>query len=147
MIRSFAKLRALSIGEYALLGEAMVALAIAAVSLTILPFCRVVTFASRPVLRPNPCESDRARIIAGVRWGVQTSARRAPWRAECFQKGLAAVWMLRRKGIAATLHYGVARDAERRLIAHVWVRARGQDVIGCEIESAFTEIARFPAQI
>lgn len=77
----FVKIRGLSVREYVLLGEAMMGLAIAALSLTVLPFRRVVAFADRPVLRPNPCESYRARIIAGVRWGVQASARRAPWRA------------------------------------------------------------------
>lgn len=144
---TFAKLRGRSVGEYILLGEAMVALAIAALSLTILPFRRVVAFASRPVLRSKPCESERAQTISGVRWSVQASARRVPWRAKCFEQGLAAAWMLRRRGIGVTLHYGLATDAERGLVAHVWVRAKGQDVIGCETESAFTEVARFPAQI
>jgi hypothetical protein len=140
----FAKLRGRSVGEYALLSEAMVALAIGALSLAILPFRRVVAFVDRPA--PRSCGSERARIIAGVRWGVAACARRVPWRAKCFEQGLAAVWMLQRRGIAATLHYGVATDAERGLIAHVWVRARGQDVIGCETKSAFTEVARFPME-
>lgn len=145
----FVRAKARSVGEYVLLGEAMLALVVAASSLKILPFRRLVAFAGRstPHAHSEPRERERARAIARVRWGVQVCARRAPWRAKCFEQGLAAAWMLRRRGIAATLHYGVAKDPDGGLIAHVWVRAMGQDVIGCETACAFTDVARFPTQI
>lgn len=140
------KLRGLSAGKCSLLSEAMLRLAIATLSLKILPFRRVVAFGSLPLQRLKTRESDEA-TIAGVGWAIQACARRVPWRAKCFDQGLAAAWMLQRRGIAATLHYGIARDEELRLVAHVWVRAKGQDVIGCEVEAKFTEIAQFPDQI
>lgn len=143
----FAKRRRITMRECGLLSEAVIVLAIAALSLKILHFRRVVTFTSRPLLRPEPGESERARVIAGVRWSVQACARRVHWRAKCFEQGIAAGWMLRRRGIAATLHYGVAKQAGRDMFAHVWVRAAGQDITGCETATLFTEIARFPAQV
>lgn len=144
---SFGALRALGVGECALLSEAMLGLAIASLSLKFLPFRRVAAFASRPLKRRRPGESEEAAIIVEVRWAVRASSRRAPWRAKCFEQGLTAVWMLRRRGIVATLHYGMARNEESGLKAHVWVRAGEQDVIGCATASAFNEVARFPAQI
>jgi hypothetical protein len=65
-----------------------------------------------------------------------------PWKAVCFQRGLAVHVMLRRRGIGSVLHYGVSQSDG--LKAHVWVRAAGHDVIGCEEASAFTCLATYP---
>jgi len=56
---------------------------------------------------------------------------------------LGAVWMLRRRGVSATLHFGAARE-EEKLIAHVWVTVDGEEVVGCESKDRFFELARFP---
>ena len=50
----------------------------------------------------------------------------------CFQQGLAAQLMLRRRGIPSVLYYGAAQDGSG-LHAHVWVRDGDIDVIGGEI--------------
>ena len=75
---------------------------------------------------------------------MAASARRVPWRAKCIEQGFAAHWMLRRRAVNAVLHYGVAKR-DGRLLAHVWVRAGSNDVIGCENSSEFAEVAQFPA--
>jgi hypothetical protein len=72
-------------------------------------------------------------------------ARRVPFRAKCFEQGLTAQWMLRRRGIASTLFYGIARDRDRALSAHVWVRAGAFDVVGCDNIADFATVAQFPA--
>ncbi|MEO8113933.1 MAG: lasso peptide biosynthesis B2 protein, partial [Phenylobacterium sp.] len=83
--------------------------------------------------------------LAGrVRWAIVAVARRLPWRALCFEQGLAAHWMLRRRGTPATLHYGVAGSAEAGLKAHVWVRDGQRAIVGCELADRFTELAVFP---
>jgi hypothetical protein len=79
-----------------------------------------------------------------VRWAVLASARRVPWRTVCFQNGMAAQIMLRRRGINSILHYGVAKDTEEGLKAHVWVTVDGLALIGGEEAEGFACLASFP---
>ena len=73
-------------------------------------------------------------------------SRRVPWRALCFEQGLAAQIMLRRRGIASTLYYGAAPDKAEGLSAHVWVRDGAIDVVGCELAPHYGVLAVFPPE-
>ena len=117
-------------------------LAAASVTVKVAPFRTIARGAARVPTRAAPADADR--VIATVAWAVRAAAHRAHFRAVCIEQGLAAQWMLRRRGIAGTIHYGVAQDPERGLIAHVWVRVGEHDVVGCESAGQFTLLARFP---
>ncbi len=71
--------------------------------------------------------------------------RLVPWRAVCFQQGLAVHSMLRRRGIGSILHYGIRRAPEGGMGAHVWVCVNGQPVIGGEEAPGFSCLATYPA--
>jgi hypothetical protein len=75
---------------------------------------------------------------------VGACADRVPWKAVCFQRGLALHWMLRRRGIASVLHYGIAQGNDRGLRAHVWISADGRVVLGGAEAAEFTCVASFP---
>jgi hypothetical protein len=60
----------------------------------------------------------------------------------CFESALALRAMLARRGVGATLHYGIAR--EEGLKAHVWLSIGDDVVIGAEEASGFVEVAAFP---
>ena len=77
-----------------------------------------------------------------IRRAVLAWGRRLPWRAKCFEQGLAAAWMLRRRGLAYELHYGAA-SREGRLEAHVWVTSGPTPIVGCENSEAFSVLATF----
>jgi hypothetical protein len=64
----------------------------------------------------------------------------------CFEQGLAAQFMLRRRGVPSVLYYGAALDDQDGLSAHVWVRDGDVDIIGGEIASQFAVLATFPPQ-
>lgn len=83
--------------------------------------------------------------IALIRRAIEAWARRLPWRTLCFEQGLAAHWMLRRRGLASTLFYG-AGTIDGALKAHVWVRSGDRDVIGCENAGDYALLASFPAE-
>src|SRR5262245_60761568 len=104
-LRRFA---ALSWRERGILFEATAAIVLASVAIAVLPFRIVVRSAAWPRRRPPVGPHARSAIRERVRWAVTASARRIPWRAVCFQQGLATQWMLRRRGIPSTLHYGAA---------------------------------------
>ncbi len=115
-------------------------LALASVLIAILSFRRIAALsASQASAAPATQLQARAIARAVAAWG-----RRVPWRAVCFQQGLAAQLMLRRRGLAAALHYGAARDDKGHLVAHVWVRSGETDVIGCEGAERYGLLAVFP---
>ncbi len=123
-----------------MLAEALATLAVASLLIALLSFRRIASLsASRTHATPATPAQARAIAHAVAAWG-----RRVPWRAVCFQQGLAAQLMLRRRGLAAALHYGAARDDEGRLIAHVWVRSGEVDVIGCGGTKRYGLLAVFP---
>ena len=126
--------------DWLMLAEALAALALASLAIALLPFRRVAAAASAPAR--GSARSD-GEIVRRVRSAVQAWARRVPWKAVCFQQGLAVHWMLRRRGIRSVLLYGVRQDADG-LAAHVWVDVDGTTVIGGEEAPGFACLARFP---
>jgi hypothetical protein len=137
-----ARIRSLSSADRLLLVEAVAMLAVASFLVALAPFRRVAALAGHPD-RIAADSAEQARQIRVVSWAVRAGARRVPWRAKCIEQGFAAHWMLRRRAVPTVLHYGVARR-EEGLIAHVWVRSGGAEVIGCENLADFAEVAQFP---
>jgi Transglutaminase-like superfamily len=86
-----------------LLVEAALWLAIAGFAIAVLPFRQVVRLAARPIRRSEPTQQSRLRDVKRIRWAIVATASRVPWHAMCFQQGLAAQFMLRRRGIPALL--------------------------------------------
>jgi hypothetical protein len=142
----FSRLRRLSHEDRQLLMQAIFWLWLAGIAVTMLPFHRVGFLAGRPACLPTPPADRRLAHIKSIRWAISAAAARLPWRALCFQQGLAAQWMLRRRGIPSVLYYGAAQDEQKGLTAHVWVRDGDIDVIGGEIAARFAVLARFPPQ-
>ena len=129
-----------NLSDWLLLAEALAALALASLAIALLPFRRVAAMASAWERKPANSDSETVRRVRGA---VQSWGRRVPWKAVCFQRGLALHWMLRRRGIRSVLLYGV-RHQEDGLSAHVWVDVDGETVIGGEEAPGFACLARFP---
>jgi hypothetical protein len=129
-----------------LLLEAILWLALAAASVAVLPFRTIGRLAACPTRRPKPAQQLRQAKVTNIRWAIVTAARRVPWRAVCIQQGLAAQFMLRRRGIPSVLYYGAAQDFRTGLSTHVWVRDGDFDVVGGEISYRFAILATFPSQ-
>jgi hypothetical protein len=128
------------------LAEAFVSLAAASIAIKMLPFRRTVELMGLRPANFGANQADRNRIVAQCRWAVRSWADRVPWRAVCFQRGLALHMMLRRRGIPSVLHYGVAQNLEEGLRAHVWLSVDGKPMLGGEEARDFTCVATFPAQ-
>jgi GNAT superfamily N-acetyltransferase len=126
--------------DWLMLAEALAALALASLAIALLPFRRVAAAASA---RGRGAARTDDETVRRVRSAVQAWGRRVPWRAVCFQKGLAVHWMLRRRGIRSVLLYGVKRDGDG-LAAHVWIDVDGATVIGGDEAPGFACLARFP---
>lgn len=123
--------------EIALFAEAVAALSMAAFAVRFWPFRWIVRSLGRSDVHAG--KADPTAIATAVR----RASRRLPWRSVCFQEGLAAHWMLRRRGVPSRFHYGLRSEAER-LSAHVWVTVGNRHVIGEEESNPHAPIASFP---
>jgi hypothetical protein len=138
------KLWSLSWRDRLLLAEAVLWLGLGALAVALLPMRRTLRLAGRPLRTSAPQQAVKADCIRRVRWAVLGAARRVPWRAVCFQRGLAAQAMLRRRGIDAVLYCGARRDDAQGLSAHVWVRVGEIDVTGGAVAAHFATLLRTP---
>lgn len=126
--------------SWAEIAEAGAALAAAALAIRLLSFKRIAARARAPSSAsgaPGDAHAER------VRRAIDAWTRRLPWPPKCFVRGLAALWLLQRRGVDARLYYGAATIAGA-LRAHVWVRAGGIDVVGCDDAPDYAVLARFP---
>ena len=56
---------------------------------------------------------------------VDIASRRGPYNATCLRQSLVLWWLLRRRGLAAELCIGVAKEGEQ-VRAHAWVELAGR---------------------
>ena len=142
----FDKLRALTPTQVLALGEAMILITLAAPVIRLTPFRQVGKLASFPVRRRVEDKQRRSDLIRNVSWAVDAASKHAKLRALCFECGLTAQIMLRRRGVDSTLHFGAAPGHDKGLSAHVWVLADGYDVTGAAIAHTYAPLAVFPPE-
>lgn len=123
-----------------LLAETVALLGFARLCVALVKFERVTRLADGRTKGRPPATPAQARRLA---WAVTACARRVPWRALCFEQGLAAQWLLRRRGLGATLFYGIRPARGEDLTAHVWVRSGEEDIVGCESAGDYGLVGRY----
>lgn len=138
------RLARLSLANKRLVAEALVAVATASIAIRLASFRSVVEKAGAVGPASGDREQDRREAFR-CSWAVERVAGLVPWRTVCFQKGLALHRMLRRRGVPSILHYGVGKQPEKGLAAHVWVSVDGWIVMGGDVAHEFRELASFPA--
>lgn len=124
--------------------EAAVSLLVVRLAFGLLPFASALR-----LLRVAPGENGTGRVAASeaveIGRAVGRAARRVPFRALCLQQAFAALLMMRRRGLAATVHLGVARDDDGDLKAHAWSRCGELPVTGVAAARGFVPVAAFVA--
>ena len=80
------------------------------------------------------------KVVASVAKAIRRTVRYSPWRVSCFAKAISAKQRLKKKGIPSTLYIGVAKDGERKVVAHAWLRCGALIVTGKEEMHRFTPV-------
>ena len=131
MSSNLQKLRSLSRRDLPLLAEALGCLALGRIEMLRVPFRELATRMGRlDGESPQALPGGREDVARRIGWAVQAMARRIPWNGLCLTQALAAVRMLKRRGIPFTLHLGVRMDSSGRHLFHAWVRSGGCRVTG-----------------
>lgn len=117
--------------------EALCWLTIAKAALAWIPVAKVIGWKGRKLQQERMAGAGTLR---DVRHAVLVVARYSPLSFVCFPQCLAASEMLRRRGVASRLHYGVAREGHK-LVTHTWLEAGGEIVIGGEVAGDYSTLA------
>ncbi|WP_158599771.1 lasso peptide biosynthesis B2 protein [Azospirillum cavernae] len=158
-MRRLRKLLALPLADQWLAAEAAVWLALAQLLLAVLPF-RWIAISLGPLARERsdgavaPVDLIRQAQVRRIGQTVERTARHLPWTALCLPQALAARAMLGRRGIPATVHFGMAlsddettdqeaTEGGRRMLAHAWVTVGRTGVVGTPAAGRFAVVARF----
>lgn len=142
--------------------EAAAWLTVALGLLTLLPFRLVAARFGTPTgsdrvwnATAPPADVRQQALTQRIGRAVERAARHLPVTARCLPQAIAAKAMLRRRGIAATMHFGIrlsdrpdhgrmaAHAPVGRMAAHAWVTAGGAGVVGLPGSAGFAVIARF----
>jgi len=142
---ALARLLALPAREQGYVVEAVLSLLAVRLTLGLLPFPLALR-----LLHIAPGDAGNGRIDAAeaheVSRAIARAARHAPFRAVCLQQAFAALLMLRRRGLAATIHLGLARETGTLVLtAHAWSRCGELPVTGTEMADGFVAVAVFAA--
>jgi hypothetical protein len=125
--------------------EAALSLLAVRLALRLLPFPLALR-----LLGIVPGDTSDGRVDAAeaseVGRAIARAARHVPFRAVCLQQAFAALLMLRRRGLAASVHLGLAREpGANALKAHAWSRCGAAPVTGVAAARGFVTIAAFAA--
>ena len=82
-------------------------------------------------------------LLQRIGRAVATAANHVPWRSDCFPQTIAGRSLLKRYGIASTIHFGVERIGEKDLAGHAWLSCGETVVTGNTDLDRYTEIHRF----
>ncbi len=135
----------LALSELILIIEACLLIMAAAFAVRFFKFQTLRKIASLP-LRPKPeTKAATDTLLPKVRSAVAIAARRSPFRSLCFEQGLTAQLMLRRRGINSKLFYGLNSGDEKTLGAHVWVMADDFPICGERVAGNFAVMITMPA--
>jgi hypothetical protein len=130
MMKSLHRYRALSAADRWLVLEAATLLAVARLGIAGFPFSSVRRALDRGAWTFDPRRHLPASPVARIGWAVTAAARRLPFRSTCLIESLAADAMLRRRGYASEIRFGVRPPTGGELAAHAWVEHDGAVVFG-----------------
>lgn len=142
-----AKFRKFEWEERCALAEAMVLVFISAPLVRFLSLPNIARLAELGPIGAPPGAERHEELVDMVSLAVDRAAKRSPLRAVCFEQALAAQIMLRRRGIDATLLYGVGigKLTGEDIDAHVWVRSGAYPVVGEPEPGHFAVLMTCPA--
>jgi Transglutaminase-like superfamily len=144
LIAALARLRALPASERRCTCEAALLLLVVRITLALLPLPRALRLfgVAQGATGSGRIDPDQAALVGRA---VARAARHVPFRAVCLQQAFAALLMLRRRGLAATVHFGLLREGHQ-LKAHAWSRCGEVAVTGVAVAQGFAPVATFAGQ-
>ena len=89
--------------------------------------------------------TDKKSLALEIGKSVDSIARNLPWNITCLPQAVAVKRMLMRRGVPATLFFGVANNQQNseKIEAHAWVAIANRIIIGGASSKSFTIVSAF----
>jgi len=147
LIDDLNKLKSRTGNERGLLMEAFVFLCLIRIAVLLVPFQRIAGFLGL-IAQETPAmqsSAEQKTAATSIGWAVRAAAYRIPWAGQCLSQALAAMMMLKRRGISCVLYLGVAKDlnGQESLAAHAWLTCGDVFVTGEGGHEKFSVLAKF----
>jgi hypothetical protein len=91
----------------------------------------------------NPAVKDDLRAVSSA---IHLMSKYTIWESQCLVKAIAAMKMLKRRGIGTTLYLGISKDIDGKMIAHAWLRNGTYYISGYEEMRKFTVVSMFSTE-
>ncbi|MFC4811413.1 lasso peptide biosynthesis B2 protein [Paenibacillus sp. GCM10023250] len=109
-----------------------------------LPFSKVVNYLGLQTDETTFSSSEEEEVtMRRISNALLLVSKHTWWESKCLVRGLAAMKMLERRGIASTIYFGTAKDDQGKLIAHAWLRSGRLYVTGAAEMPKFTMVRLF----
>lgn len=131
--------------RWSLAGEALIWLAFARLTVTLLPFSLAARLFGLTEYRQGIAEGDAAPAADDIAWAIAAAAPRTPWPSTCLVRALAGAAMLRRRRLSGVVILGVARNAQagKGMKAHAWLSSGATILTGADLHESYTPVATF----
>lgn len=145
-MQSLRRYRALPADDRALVREAAIVLTLVRLGISTLRFSTLRDVLDRWIrVFPRTGGDSTVHDMRRVPWSVAAVTRRLPFRSTCLVESLAVDAMLRRRGIASEIRFGVRPPGGGALSAHAWVEHDGAIVFGARTDIAEYSVLSAPA--
>lgn len=113
--------------------------------LKLLPFSRVAPSLGERMKETEyvRCTEQELILLRKISIAVHAMSRVTWWESQCLVKGIAALKMLKRRGIPSTLYLGSGRDDTGNMVAHAWLRSGSYIVTGSEGHERYAVVGMF----
>ena len=130
MIESFHRYRALSAADRWLVIEAAVLLSTVRLGIAGLRFSVLRSALDLLSGVPPNHHGKPSPAVERLAWALAAASRRLPFRSTCLVESLAVDAMMRRRGYASEIRFGVRPPSAGVLAGHAWVECDGAVVFG-----------------
>ncbi len=91
----------------------------------------------------NSDSSLNLRELRRISRLIQKVGNLMPWKCTCLVNAITAKIMLRRRNIPATIFFGMAKDNDKKIAAHAWVKCGDIYVTGEHTEFEYKAVGHF----
>jgi hypothetical protein len=131
--------------EVVIFVEAWLALHWSKVLILVFPFHKIAARLGNPQLE-TPADDVSNEEVGVVVVAISRAIKYAMYPCGCFDKSLAAMMLLKRRNISATIYFGLKRDAGF-LQAHAWLRCGNKIITGGLGQDQYSPVAWFGSVI
>lgn len=130
--------------EKILFFRAFIVCGIARIIILLVPFNKIKRYIGKYNEESSfDIENSEYKLIKKIAWAVNSASGLTPWQSKCLVKALTAQIMLKKYNIYSTLYLGIAKDKEREIKAHAWLRCGSIILTGGHEMNNFKSIAKF----